>query len=742
MQLFIHHLEYDMKPSINDIRFNINNSITEKHNLKNVSLQELLNEVSKGKTVLPMICDVGRKQRKKENFKQVNVIFVDIDDTITLENALNNDFVKEYCNAYYKTFSSSKTQDKFRLIFTPNRPIKSNEEYTKIMRYIDNKLGGNIVDVQTITDGSRMYLGTNKEPVLIDETKILNIDDIKSVKREKFKSKKSEVLALAKEKEVLKTEQGKIKEGGRNASLISYLGKLLNQYPNFAYEHLKILAIAFNNTECSPPDDIKNVMNTVDSAYSRYRREEQTDIYLFNDKQLRFEARLGAVLSHHLSEDLIYCTDSNSWFIYDGKLIKEDTTKVQQDIRDMVTKSLRYISDKNNNVNEVKDWLEKIRSADNLDKLIKSIPVKNADILGQANEVERITRKQLNPKDIIIFENGTLHIESGKFENEFNKNNYCTVMNEYEYDKNAECPLWDKFISEVTNNDKDKARLLQAIAGRNYLAGENKEQVMTVIVGAGGTGKSLYNETLKLVTKNTTIMTSADKLNMTGENRNKAYQRWETNKHIIFSESTGNIKGESMLNETAFKNITGDDEIEVKKLYKDEYVIENKFCYTLVTNYNLHLNNWDESILRRLEIFNWLLDKVKVKDINLKSKLATELSGIFNWLYKGYIDYMKNGIKKIDTSNYLEECKNNFMEENDRITQFVKYSLVNVEGEKSLKASRVFQLYTEFIEENYSHPLGKYKFYDELKSRGYILKDGTGNVKTMHNYLEKGKWDD
>mgnify|MGYP001313105075 CR=1 FL=1 len=58
------------------------------------------------------------------------------------------------------------------------------------------------------------------------------------------------------------------------------------------------------------------------------------------------------------------------------------------------------------------------------------------------------------------------------------------------YQKNAECPRWEEFLSEITNSDAELVQFLQRLAGY-ALWGGNPEQVVVILHGWGSNGKSL-----------------------------------------------------------------------------------------------------------------------------------------------------------------------------------------------------------------------------------------------------------
>jgi putative DNA primase/helicase len=446
------------------------------------------------------------------------------------------------------------------------------------------------------------------------------------------------------------------------------------------------------------------------------------------------------------SSKIAYCINSETWFIWNGKIWEEDETTTSHKLREVILQTYNVILEFNKGMEneEIKKCKSKMHSDRSIKEVIHLLPTASLSAstmfdYGLPTKLSVFERDKLNNHKVIVFSNGTLYLDTREFKEQFNPYDFCTVMLDFEYNSKASCELWEQSLDSWTDGSHHYKQLLKTLMGRNFLAGENKEQTMTILIGKGGTGKSLFIETLKSVMDNKTLMTGADKLYLDSDKRANYMAKWEGKKHIIFSESESDKDNLSRFNESAFKNMTGDKELEVRKLYSSPYSIKNTFCYTLVTNHDLKLNNWDTSITRRLEIFNWVCEKINKVDKNLDNKLKREKSGIFNWLLEGYYLYIEKGI--VDEMDYLNECKQEFIIKGDRIAQFIEDSLVHIPTEKALFKD-VYKRYEDFIEENYKFPITKQQLTKELASRGIETAKGTGNAKYVFDYLLTAKEED
>jgi hypothetical protein len=125
-----------------------------------VTLHELATSVNKGHP----FCAQHRDTRKSENFICSDVVAVDIDDGMTLAEALNNPFVKQYGGFIYTTPSHTDEHHRFRVVFQTERTITDADEKKAVNRGLIRKLGGD----EACKDACRVFYGSKgSEPIMI-----------------------------------------------------------------------------------------------------------------------------------------------------------------------------------------------------------------------------------------------------------------------------------------------------------------------------------------------------------------------------------------------------------------------------------------------------------------------------------------------------------------------------------------------------------------------------------------------
>jgi len=148
-----------MKIAINR---NVINKATEKqqfaqltHTFENldVTQQEFADLIDQG---FAFCAQHKNKHRKSTNFTTSGFIAVDIDHGLSIDDALNHPFVKQYASIFYTTPSHTNDNHRFRLIFELDREIESAVDMKLAYKGISKKFGGD----PACKDPCRLFFGS------------------------------------------------------------------------------------------------------------------------------------------------------------------------------------------------------------------------------------------------------------------------------------------------------------------------------------------------------------------------------------------------------------------------------------------------------------------------------------------------------------------------------------------------------------------------------------------------------
>jgi putative DNA primase/helicase len=404
------------------------------------------------------------------------------------------------------------------------------------------------------------------------------------------------------------------------------------------------------------------------------------------------------------------------WMIWTGQRWCEDQTGDIKRRADDLLESLRQEAspgeDKDGNETMMKH-IRRTRSS----KAKKAMIEETQHLPGipiLPNELDRY-------KDAINVQNGIVDLKTGKLR-PHDRRLKMSLIAEVEYIDGAKCPLWLKFLDEITQGDKELQLYIQRMVGY-FLTGSTAEQCLFFLYGTGSNGKSTFVNMISSLfgdyTKNAqsdTIM-RADRGNSSSARSDIA--RLKSVRLVTTSEPSGGC----VLDEALVKTMTGEDVITARRLYREEFQFRPEFKIVMATNVKPIIKHSDHGIWRRVRMLPFVAqipdDK---KDIHLAEKLQAERAGIFQWALQGAVDWYKKGMPpcaKVSAAN--EE----YRQEMDKMKQFVDDCIISATG-CTIPSGKLYSVYRAWCSERGErYPSSQSKFSLDLQDNYHFFKRKT-----------------
>lgn len=320
------------------------------------------------------------------------------------------------------------------------------------------------------------------------------------------------------------------------------------------------------------------------------------------------------------------------------------------------------------------------------------------------------TAATFNRSPVLTFQNGTLEIETGNFR-DFSPNDYCTIIMDYDYDPDARCPQWRKFINDITDDEPRREEVLQTIAGYTLFP-DCRFQKIFIMLGGGSNGKSVYLEVIqKLFGDGNVSVVMPSGLTQEFQRVKLKDSLLNIGKDVSPDFSTGEIR-EWLLNisdgtmvQACFK---GQTHIDIVPRCKLIYSMNKPPIASVIEGLGrrLHFVKFPCSFVDFPDKNN---PKQKQKDVNLVSKLLTELPGIFNWAYEGY--KLLNAVGYFTDTPEQEELTEQFEEASDPVAVFCKEIIFAGE----LTRDMVYTRYKDWCEDTGHKPLSRERFMPKFR---------------------------
>ena len=272
-------------------------------------------------------------------------------------------------------------------------------------------------------------------------------------------------------------------------------------------------------------------------------------------------------------------------------------------------------------------------------------------------------------------QNGTLDLQSGNLRPHDPADMLSKIAN-VKYDPSARCERFVQFVDEITEGNKDRARMLQKTLGYCLKGEANEECYFTAIGERTRNGKGTLFDTVMNIFGDYGAQIDFNTLARGGvKDGSRATPDIFRLQGVRLALSNEPERG-VYVNEALLKQLTGNDDITARPLYGE--VIQFKPVFKLIVTANNKPSVSDDSLFAsgriKLLPFTRHFDE-QTRDTSLKGKFRAEeaKSGILNWLLEGYHMYLAEGLHDTEEMKHLTK---EYRRENDLVGQYLEECVV------------------------------------------------------------------
>lgn len=454
--------------------------------------------------------------------------------------------------------------------------------------------------------------------------------------------------------------------------------------------------------------DCTNVFNPTpkDDDFQIYILDQEVEevknkFYSYDDtgNAERFTDMFGEVLR--------YSYIRKGWYYYDGKKWVIDQEGKIKNLADKVIEKMKqekvFVADGMDEEDAKKQFRKHLKYTRNHSG--------KTNMIKESEHLLSIQPQQFD-KDLHLFnvQNGYLNLKTGEL-HEHDRKKYFTKISNVEYTDKADCPLWNDFLLQIFNGDKQLIEYIQRAVGYS-LCGSTEEQMMFILYGNGRNGKSVF---LDIVTElfgdySTNIQPQSIMVKQMSSNANPDIAKLAGTRLVTTTEP-----GEGMrFDEGLIKQLTGGDKISARFLYEDEFEYIPQFKLWMATNHKPIIRGTDDGIWRRMAIIPFTVQIPENKvDKKLTHKLKRELNAILHWAVEGYLMWQREGLKE---PQIIKDQREDYRGEMDVVQGFINECCV-MNSHSSVQASVLYQAYKSWAQENNQYLMNSTKFGREMGKR-------------------------
>ena len=309
------------------------------------------------------------------------------------------------------------------------------------------------------------------------------------------------------------------------------------------------------------------------------------------------------------------------------------------------------------------------------DKCSATTRVSNALREAAPMLTEEVKLWEANPY-VVGVANGVIDLKSGELSGH-DPEHHLLHKSEVEYRRGADAPRWQRFLLEITGDDRDLIDYLQRLAGY-WLSGDTSEQIFHLFLGAGRNGKTVFLEILQYVFGPYAARLSAQTLTRSRR------QPWEladlTQKRLVVcSEPSGGSWDTQIL-----KAMAGDEAMTVERKFGRPFEMKVAFKLVVVANIAPATSEHTVAFRERLQVVPFRQTFTGASsDSQLPSKLRAEASGILRWAVDGFSMWRERSLKGQGRAAAVESATSNYWEESDPVDLFVKRHCTRKPGDSA-----------------------------------------------------------
>lgn len=464
---------------------------------------------------------------------------------------------------------------------------------------------------------------------------------------------------------------------------------------------------------------LETISHSVEALPKQLEKINACSNYEVNDKGN------GQLFADVFKDKHRYNPSRKDFMLYDGKRWVDDTEGLaaKADAKSLSDALLVYGSSTGNG-----DYLKAVTALCNIRN--------RNNMLQDSKDVYYFCNEDLDVDDYLLnVKNGTLDLS--KDEPNFMKHNPDMLLSKVcnvNYDPSAECKAWNKFLSEIMTGDKEKIKYLQKIAGLSLTGNTEQESCFILFGSTTRNGKTTFCETIIYLLGDYALTMKPESLavkqNTDSRQANGDIARLAGCRFCNASEPPKRMLVDAAL----LKSLLGRDSITARHLHQREFSFIPKFKLVINTNYLPVIA--DDTVFSSGRINVISFDRhfePEEQDKHLKERLRQdeELSGILNWCIEGLRLYRLEGLKP---PKAVISATETYRSDSDKIGNFIKECLTKTGKNSSVKS--VYELYTNWCNDNGFGVENKGNFIAELKNKGIYGSSGTVRGKTVKNIVK------
>jgi putative DNA primase/helicase len=421
----------------------------------------------------------------------------------------------------------------------------------------------------------------------------------------------------------------------------------------------------------------------------------------------------GTLFSDTFSTVLRYVPDVKSWYYYKEGKWREDKAGLVAE--QAASELLEYLKSLNLEDEKMKEFIDTLSNYN-----------KRLTMIKEARRVNPINLSEFDNKPHLLnCLNCTIDL-SGKTPArvEHAPEHLLTRQTNAVYDSTANCIRWSQFAGEVMADDPSLRNYFQRVFGYAAVGDTSKECFFLLYGPHTRNGKGTTCETIRHLMGDYGETLSAGCLSMKNPNSNYPSPELADLAGVRFVNISEPQKGQK-LNVALIKQLTGGDMVKARHLRKNTFEYRPQFKLFINTNHLLEIDDdtlFSSSRLKMIPFLKHFDENTRDESLKTTFRKPENMSGILNWLLKGYQLFKEKGLEPPEKAvKALED----YRRESDTIALFMEQELDETRDSKAwIKTGDLYKFYKLWCVK---------VDVDEKTQKDFVAALRNKNLVTRHN---------
>jgi putative DNA primase/helicase len=413
-------------------------------------------------------------------------------------------------------------------------------------------------------------------------------------------------------------------------------------------------------------------------------------------KEKRFEAEdeKARACAAHLATEWRYDHAAGAWYHYDGSIWRRcERGEGTAAVREFIRASIQPYEDLDTTMMQSARYI----------RAVESLAIIDHRIRAHANDWDR---------DAYVCGAPSVHVDLVA---EMEPTPERMITRSIAANPRHDAPTrWIQYLHQATGGDGDLAEYLQRLAGYCMTA-STREQTFWFIYGQGGSGKSVFLDTLRSAMGTYAVSVPAEFFEQRHSDQHpEELARLQGVRLVTASET----RAGRAWNEVRIKQLTGDGTVTARFMRQNSFDFEPHAKIIIAGNHRPSLRVVDAAIRRRMRVIPFVHPPAR-PDPTLLAKLQAEMPQIVGWMMEGAGKWQTSGLPMPEavareTAAYLDG--------QDVIGSWLDDSTRKLPG----AFTSIGALYESFAEYSRAagemHPVNARTLGEQLEMRGYARK--------------------